>query len=605
MSLSSFMLSDFATSNELSSLLQENIRVLCASSSDVRGRFMDHSETLKSVVEAMNENSAVSTYQPLTPLLAYFLGCAFAEMICQSILSPTICIGMDPRSHGRRLAEAFAFGLESYAKKIKNGEHCTVVFTGIATTPACASLVRLGECDAAVVRIPRIATSFLPFTATHASHLAGFQMVTASHLPPDRNGFKFFSTLAPSGFTKTQIQALGNYCQRYVTECLETNAWPMLLPGNMPSIQQVDWMPIYAESLQKAVRSNTVGIVSDNDMPLAGLKIVLNPGNGAGGFFQYVLYNLGADVSASINLDADESFPNGVPNPETKSMLQQTIAACSEAQADLGIMLDTDADRCGFVTPRTIDNVSGRKSGYEALNRNRLIALLAVVFAREKPGCAVVTDSVTSEGLSNFLTHQLGLEHVRFIKGYANVISKARELTDSGSMNAELAIETSGHCAMRENGYLDDGTYTAVKIVSLLARERAMDATRQVTLLDLIGDMEELDEVCELRMTTKDSSLNTMRDSFDACITEISRYCESNEFWQVDNENLEGIRVRFGLQGQFFMVRQSLHDPIISLQIEAQSKREAREMIVEPLRNLFESNKQIKDVLNMDVLADY
>ena len=436
-------------------------------------------------------------------------------------------------------------------------------------------------------------------------YLLSYQMVTASHLPPDRNGFKFFSELAPSGFSKNQIQALGDVAQRCVAECLENNAWPILGTRTMPFTRQVDWMPIYADSLKRAIFSNTAGIVRNEAEPLAGLKIVLNPGNGAGGFFQDVLDSLGADVSASVHLDADGSFPNGVPNPETKSMLQQTILACNEAQADLGIMLDTDADRCGFVTPRIIEKDTSRKSDYEALNRNRLIALLAVVFSQEKPGCAVVTDSVTSEGLSKFLNDQLGLKHVRFIKGYANVISKARELTDSGSMDAELAIETSGHCAMRENGYLDDGTYTAVKIVSLLARERASDVFKEKSLLDLIADMEELDEVCELRMTTKDSSLESMRAVFDVCVNEIIRHCESSQVWRLDNENLEGIRIRFGSQGQFFMLRQSLHDPIVSLQIEAQSKSEAREMIVEPIRRLFESNKQISEVLLTGVLAGY
>lgn len=57
--------------------------------------------------------------------------------------------------------------------------------------------------------------------------------------------------------------------------------------------------------------------------------------------------------------------------------------------------------------------------------------------------------SVTSEGLETFLG-ELGLNHVRYLKGYANVIGKARELTESGKAIAEVAIETSGHCAMRE-----------------------------------------------------------------------------------------------------------------------------------------------------------
>ena len=370
--------------------------------------------------------------------------------------------------------------------------------------------------------------------------------------------------------------------------------------------QQVDWMPAYAASLKQAILSKTKNASTvDNEQPLTGLKIVLNSGNGAGGFFQQVLKDLGADVSASMHLFPDGTFPNGVPNPEDRLMLEQTIACCREANADLGIMLDTDADRCGFVVPRMA--VEGDKcTNYEALNRNRLIALLGVVFSREQPGCAVVTDSVTSEGLSAFLEQTLGLTHVRFLKGYANVIGKARELTESGTMNAELAIETSGHCAMRENGYLDDGTYTAVQIVSLLARERS--SSPQKSLLDLIADMEELDEVSELRMTTIDGSLDTMGEIFDDCVDEIERRCISPEWsgegWVIDQDNLEGIRIRFG-SGQFFMLRKSLHDPIISLQLEARSKEEARRRVVDPLRQLLASIPSADRALDMSVLRHY
>jgi hypothetical protein len=69
--------------------------------------------------------------------------------------------------------------------------------------------------------------------------------------------------------------------------------------------------------------------------------------------------------------------------------------------------------------------------------------------------------------LEAFLQDDLGLQHVQYFKGYANVINKARKLTEAGIANAEVAIETSGHCAMQENGYLDDGTHTAVKAIVL------------------------------------------------------------------------------------------------------------------------------------------
>lgn len=470
-------------------------------------------------------------------------------------------------------------------------------------------------------------------------------MVTASHLPSDRNGFKFFSPSAPSGFSAQKIQELGGIVEDFIQTWMGNECDTMTLGSSssvddinsetVTNIESVDWMPRYKQSLKEAIlsKTSTISATSSSSIsssvaqltheeeqrmrqPLTGLKIVLNSGNGAGGFFQTVLDELGADVSGSIHLEPDGTFPNGIPNPENNAMLEQTIAACREAQADLGIMLDTDADRCGFVVPVSTpqsdkDATTTPMLHYEALNRNRLIALLGVVMAREKPGSAVVTDSVTSEGLSAFLQDTLGLQHVRYIKGYANVIGKARELTESGAMNAELAIETSGHCAMRENGYLDDGTYTAVQVVSLLARERASSSSNG--LLDLISEMEELDEVCELRMNALDGSLETMRQMFNSCVAAVESRCTNTSNsavaddvgWTVDADNLEGIRVRLG-QGQFFMLRQSLHDPIISLQIEAHSQEEARRRIVQPLLHQFAAcSPAIGSAMDISVLNHY
>jgi len=76
-----------------------------------------------------------------------------------------------------------------------------------------------------------------------------------------------------------------------------------------------------------------------------------------------------------------------------------------------------------------------QRADYEPLNRNRLIALLGVIFAESSPGCTFVTDSVTSEGLESFLQDTLGLHHVRYLKGYANVIEKARELNNNNNNN--------------------------------------------------------------------------------------------------------------------------------------------------------------------------
>jgi phosphomannomutase len=475
----------------------------------------------------------------------------------------TIAVGIDPRPHGMRLADALARGAEAVSRT-------RVVYTGIATTPACASFTGGGGVDAAV-------------------------MVTASHLPVDRNGFKIFPHWSRGGsVSRDELRDLGRRAKHVASKLFEQMAVPAT-SGNQALFcsEWVDYMPRYKDNLKGAIaRSDKKGA-----SPLEGLSIVLNAGNGSGGFFAKVLSDLGADVSGSVHLEPDAAFPVGIPNPEYKPMIDETIRACQQARADLGIMLDTDADRCGFVVP-----MDRSYTAYEPLHRNRLIALIGVMFSQSHPGCAIVTDSVTSEGLTLFL-NKLGLQHVRYLKGYANVINKAKELTESGVCDAQVGMETSGHCAMRENGYLDDGTYTAAKVVSLLAQRR------DLLLNSWIADYRDLPEVSELRMSTFDQSLDTMRSVFDVCAIEIeleaAEGATSGGVWEVDRENLEGIRVRVG-GGQFFMLRKSLHDPIVSLQIEARSIEHARRHMVDPLIRIFEADdSSVAKSLDLSPLREY
>jgi phosphomannomutase len=459
----------------------------------------------------------------------------------------------------------------------------------------------------------------------------GGVMVTASHLPSDRNGFKFFTL--NGGFTKVQIQRLLSLARDHVQVWYDLGILPPTSgPGAVFCSEWVNFMPRYQENLERALMkqvhsgADTTTTASSSSMEddrdrriqtLSGLKIVLNAGHGSGGFFQKVLSDLGADVSASIHIVPDGEFPAGyVPNPEDKVMVQDTIQACEAANADIGVLLDTDADRCGFVVPRTVRD-DGTCADYEPLNRNRLIALLGVVFSTASPGCAIVTDSCTSNGLSTFLTQDLGLIHVRYLKGYANVISKARELTEETIVNAEVAIETSGHCAMRENDYLDDGTYTACKVIGLLAKEKCKKGR---SLLELIQNLQEMQELVEIRMKV-DGSLESMREMFDIAALQIELECEPpntkgkanssssprtgpTSGWTVDRENLEGIRVSTG-DGGYFMLRRSLHDPVMILEVESTSKEAARSSVVEPLLRLFAAQDNIESRVNLEKLRAY
>jgi len=498
-------------------------------------------------------------------LAAYCFGSSFADMVRSELPGKDtvqICIGVDPRPHGIRLADAFARGVESV-------DGVKAIYNGISSTPSMSHFCQADLCD-------------------------GGAMITASHLPEDRNGIKLFTK--QGGYTKGDIDTLISGAIRVGHLWHDYGVIPPASGHGAVDCEHVNFMPHYRERLQQAI-IDEVG--SDDAKPLDGLKIVLNAGNGSGYFFTAILHALGADVSHSLYLSPDGTFPSGVPNPENRDMIEETKARCKECQADLGILFDTDADRSGFILPRG-------GSDYEPLNRNRLIALLSVIFAKSSPGCTIVTDSVTSEGLAAFLTDDLGLKHERFLKGYANVINKAIEITESGQGNAEMAIETSGHCAMKENGYLDDGTYTAVKVVGLLARTMKGNQQSGASLLDLIATLDEKAEENELRMPVIDGTLASTQSLFDQFASLIEDCALTGKIpdWDLDKENLEGVRVRIG-DGGFFMFRKSLHDPLVSLQVEGNDAEEVRAKVIAPILTLIGENEAIMSGLDISVLHEY
>lgn len=155
-----------------------------------------------------------------------------------------------------------------------------------------------------------------------------------------------------------------------------------------------------------------------------------------------------------------------------------------------------------------------------------------------------------------------------------------------------------------KNGYLDVGKYTAVKVIGLLAKVK--DGKSDASLLDLISDLEEKEEVQELRMNVEDGSIDTTNRVFSEIANLIEEKCSTTDQkngWVLDTENLEGVRVRIG-EGGFFMLRKSLHDPIISLQIEGSSRDSVRAKVVDPILQLLDT-KELASLIDVNCLVSY
>jgi phosphomannomutase len=377
-------------------------------------------------------------------------------------------------------------------------------------------------------------------TITEKLGVEGGVMLTASHLPFNRNGMKFFTE--KGGFDKGNVSDLLKIASKEDFIVSETKG----------SVQKIDFISDYANFLVETIRMG-VNDPAKYKTPLAGLKIIVDAGNGAGGFFAgKVLEPLGADISGSQFLNPDGRFPNHVPNPEDREAMDSICSAVIREKADLGIIFDTDVDRAAIV------DAEGN-----AVNRNDLIALISSVILEEHPGSVIVTDSITSSGLNWFITKHLKGVHHRFKRGYKNVINESLRLNAEG-VESWLAIETSGHAALKENHFLDDGAYLVAKLLIQMAK---MNHQGQ-SLSSLIEILPHPLEEGEFRLTIRTKEFGSYGKEV---LEQLAELIEKEGDWSPETPNHEGIRVNCSGEDEegWFLLRMSLHDPVMPLNVES------------------------------------
>ncbi len=444
------------------------------------------------------------TDEAVTGIMKAF--CAWAAQRCGKE-KLTIAIGHDSRLSAGRISAC--------AVKAVTESGCDAIVTGLSSTPSMFMLLQEEDigADASV-------------------------MITASHLPFNKNGLKFFT---PEGGLEGKD----------IADILAMAAEGAALSGS-GCVQELSYIDRYSEGLVRFVREKT-----GQEKPLAGKKIVVDAGNGAGGFYvDKVLKPLGADTEGSQFLEPDGNFPNHIPNPEDKKAMHAISQRVKETGADFGIIFDTDVDRAGAVD----------KQG-EEINRNRLIALISAILLQEKSG-TIVTDSVTSDGLTAFIESRGG-KHCRYKRGYRNVIDKAKELNAAGEYSP-LAIETSGHAALMENYFLDDGAYLVTRILVSLAQL----AKEGKDIGDLIADLPEPAEAAEVRLGFTTLGKQDFKNNGNAAIRELQLRVPDLPGMTLAAENFEGVRINFDKDhgDGWALVRMSLHEPIMPINFESNSK---------------------------------
>ncbi|HKJ98349.1 MAG TPA: phosphomannomutase/phosphoglucomutase [Desulfotignum sp.] len=278
-------------------------------------------------------------------------------------------------------------------------------------------------CD--VVDIGLCPTPVLYFSIHHLD-LEGGAMVTASHNPPEYNGFKLMS-----GHDSIHSQGLQEIRQIIETKAFVTGS------GNRT---RADVLTPYKK------------FILENITISHPIRIGIDAGNGTGGITAVpVLKELGCEVH-DIFCDPDGSFPNHEADPTQKKNLGDLISLVREKNLDLGVGYDGDGDRIGVVDAK--GNV---------IYGDQLMVIYAREILTRKPGATFISEVKCSMVMYDDIRKHGG-KAVMWRTGHSLIKKKMKE------ENAELAGEMSGHMFFKDRYFgFDDALYATCRLLEILA----------------------------------------------------------------------------------------------------------------------------------------
>jgi len=406
--------------------------------------------------------------------LAYGLGRAYPAFIG----AQKLVVGSDFRQSSEPLKNALIKGL------VESGVE--VVDMGFATTPMFYFAIANRKFDGGI-------------------------MVSASHNPPQYNGFKLVkkNAVAVSG---SQLQALKSFIKEKKLSDF----------GKKGRLEREDFAIVYIDFILSLVSINA-----------PELKVVMDAGNGVAGIILPLLKKSLAITIEPMFWGIDSKFSNRPPNPLAQGALESLKARVQSTKANFGVAFDVDADRAVFVDEKG-----------EFVRPDLITALLAKDYlAGHRRGEGKIIYDVRTSHVVPEIVEVAGGKPLLSPVGRTIIQKKMHET------GALFAGEVSGHYYFKELGGFDDGVFAALKIIELLAHEKK-------SLSKLIMPLQKYYQSPELNFEIQNSK---------KLIEKLASEYSSGKISELD-----GLTVEFG--DWWFNIRASHTEPLARLSIEANSK---------------------------------
>ncbi len=411
--------------------------------------------------------------------------------------------GVVPDELDERLAERIGAATARFMGAHRLAVSRDMRTTSVAMSEALMRGIMLAGCDVADLGL---ASTDANYFATGFYPVDGGIQTTASHNPPEYNGFKVSRKHAVPVGAGSGLENIRNL----------VNGPPIRPAANRGSREEVNVIADFSD--------HVLSFASD----IAPLKIVIDAGNGmAGRMLPPILDALPVEAK-QLYFDLDGTFPNHEANPLKEENCADLQAAVRETGADLGAAFDGDADRCVFVDERG-----------EIINCDLITALIAGALLRERGSSTVLYDVRSSRVVPEEIRKWGGIP-CRERVGHAFIKATMRR------RDAICGGELSGHFYFRDNYYADSGAIALVTVLNILSEQKKPFSHI----------------LAPLRRYAQTGEINYEVDDKDAKIAEIGQVFADGKI-----DHTDGITVEY--EDWWFNVRASNTESLLRLNLEA------------------------------------
>jgi phosphomannomutase/phosphoglucomutase len=369
-------------------------------------------------------------------------------------------------------------------------------------------------CD--VTDIGLVATPILYFAIWKLKQDGG-AMITASHNPSQYNGCKL--NLGLGSVYAEELQKL------------------------LKLIQNENFTQGEGKLTQnETIEEEYINYIVENIEIKRPVKVIVDGGNGMGGpYLPEILRRKGCEV-IEMYCEPDGDFPNHHPDPTVEKNMVDLSRAVVEAEYELGIGLDGDADRIGVVDEKG-----------KMLFGDQILNILARDYLAKNPGKSIIADVKCSKNLYDDIKARGG-KAIMYKTGHANIKMRMKEI------GVEFAGEMSGHVFLGDRylGY-DDAIYVSCRFVEIVAGT-------SMPVSQYLADQPKMYNTPELHTKCEDSQ------KFEV----VKKVCDEFVKGGYDVNDIDGARVTF--EDGWGLIRASNTTPVLVTRYEASTEARMNEI---------------------------